>query len=346
MAAQDVFDDGGTWYANVSVLNRHTGKWTRSRPSTRVKVDNSSPKAHEASRQRALKVRQTLLAAATLAAAKSPADGRPEKTLAQAFAARAEVMRVRGAPKSSVQRTEDARRWLFEHFGKGALVSGPGGPGGLKKADLRRYADWRMRAGKAPGTIRRELVELCASCRAVDVEPPELPDLPGAVYRETFALKEDVLRICDELPPHRARAVMLAFQTGLRAGEVFRIRWLEPGYGGMPGPRGGLKTGPRVVPLSPVADQILRAGPIAPWGKRNRLRDLQAACRRAGVTVVNWNDLRAGTATALLRAGLAPAKIASLLGHKSLRMIERRYATLRNAGTLPSDVAVLSEGVD
>lgn len=341
--AADVFDDGGTWYANLAVLSRHSGKWERTRPSTRVKVDNGSPKAYEASRQRALKVRQTLLAAATLAAAKAPAEPERVKTLAQAFAAREEAQRVREAPAKSRERTADAKRWLFEHFGKACVANA------LKKADLRRYADWRMRSGRASSTVRRELVELGAACREVGVEPPEFPDLPPPVYRETFALKEDVLRICDELPAHRARTVLLAFQTGLRFGELFRIRWLEPGFGGLTrlagGKRDGLKTGPRVIPLSPLADAILRAGPVAPWGKRNALRDLQAACRRAGVSVINWNDLRAGTATALLRAGLAPAKIASLLGHKSLRMIEQRYATLRNAGTTPADVAVLSEGI-
>jgi integrase len=60
----------------------------------------------------------------------------------------------------------------------------------------------------------------------------------------------------------------------------------------------------------------------------NVRRDLAAACKRAGIPVVTPNDLRRTYATWWWHHGVATADIASLLGHKDSRMVERVYGRM------------------
>lgn len=79
-------------------------------------------------------------------------------------------------------------------------------------------------------------------------------------------------------------------------------------------------------PLTPFRQLVAAALPylpLAPWGKV--LRDLEVPCRRAKVTCVSPNNLRSSQAAMLAKAGVAPDVIRRLLGHTSLRLVERVY---------------------
>lgn len=322
-----VYADGGVWYAEWYVLDPKNDAFARQRRSTRIKVDGTA-----SAKQRAKVIADGFEKAAPTARSKST------KTLTDAFEAREQALRVRQAAKKSIERFENARARIFDFFGRLSWA------GELTKYDLRRYADARMHAGITPDGVRRELIELRASCHEAGLARPDLPDLPAPVSREGFTTKVDVLRICDELPPHQAKIVLLVNQTGLRRNEVYRLKWLSPGQGRLIGKRDGLKTGHRTIPLTPIAEKILQTGPLRKWV--NALRGLKNAARRAGVGKVNWNDLRAGTATQLLQADVAPARIAALLGHTSLRMVEQRYARLKNLKVSVDDLKSLATDVD
>src|SRR6185312_12339689 len=137
---------------------------------------------------------------------------------------------------------------------------------------------------------------------------------------------EEVQKLCAKLPAERARVVRLIAQTGLRKSEVYKLVRIGPGLGRLMGDE-GLKTGARTMPLTAEAERVLLEGPLQAW--KNAGRDIVLAAKRAGLGRVTFNDLRAGVATQLLNANVPPARIAALLGHTSLRMIERRYAKLK-----------------
>jgi integrase len=71
-------------------------------------------------------------------------------------------------------------------------------------------------------------------------------------------------------------------------------------------------------------------GSFPKWGKQ-RMRDIAAACRRAGVPRVTPRDLRRSHGKALAAAGVAPHLIGRMLRHTDSRMAERTYAVPERA---------------
>ena len=91
----------------------------------------------------------------------------------------------------------------------------------------------------------------------------------------------------------------------------------------------------RTVPLSTTAVAVLRALPRALHGdlfpgvtteavKRSYMR----AIRRAGIEGLRFHDLRHEATTRLFEKGLNIMEVASITGHKDLRML-RRYTHLK-----------------
>jgi integrase len=327
---RDLYLDGDIYYCRVRGFDPKTGKRVAPRKSTGVHKDE--PNAE----QRALDIRTRMIVAADRNAGKT----QPSKTLAEAVEERREAMRVAGRSDGTKERFENCVVHLFARFGKTKAVDE------IDRAALRKYADGRLREA-ASDTVRRELADLRASIKEAGFVPPPMPDLPPPKYRDRWTSGVEVAKICDGLGPHRARIVQLINQTGCRKNEIYFLRRTAPGVGVIvkpkkPRPDGKrLKTGGRVIALTPLAEQLLAQGPIPSWN--NALRDLKAAAARAGLGKVTWNDLRAGTATQLMRAGIPLTKIAQQLGHKSVRMLEQKYAQTKNAGVSPTDLAALSQ---
>jgi integrase len=85
----------------------------------------------------------------------------------------------------------------------------------------------------------------------------------------------------------------------------------------------------RTVPILDVFEDLLREVrlPLEPWG--NVRRDLEVACRRAGVPRVTPRDLRRSCSRILRAAGVEPSLIAPMLGHKDERMVVRTYGRIQ-----------------
>jgi len=320
--------DNGIIYARVRTIDPRTGKRVAPRKSTGVHKDE--PNAMERALHKKLLMER--------AADRTAGQTQPSKTLDEAIEERREAMRVAGRATKTKERFEDCVRQFLPRFGKTKAADE------IDRAGLRKYADGRLREHASTETVRRELVELRACIREAGFNPPPMPDLPPPKYRDTWTSAETIARICDELPPHRARIVQLVNQTGCRKNEVYFLKRIGPGVGRIAKPKGerdGLKTGARTIALTPLAEKLLAQGPVPRW--INALRDLKAAAARAGLGKVNWNDVRSGTATQLMQAGVPLTKIAQQLGHKSVRMLEQRYAQTKNAGISASDLAALNE---
>lgn len=134
----------------------------------------------------------------------------------------------------------------------------------------------------------------------------------------------------------RNRAAMVAFivATGARWGEAVRAR-REDVSGDFVHLRGTKTKGAkRTVPIVPMTRTLLdfameHGGDgrlFDSWS--NPTRDLEVACRQAGIEKASANDLRRTVATWMRAAGVDISIIAAFLGHSTSRMVERVYGRL------------------
>ena len=130
--------------------------------------------------------------------------------------------------------------------------------------------------------------------------------------------------------------VQLALETAMRQGELIRLRWehidLSRRTAHLPDTKNGEA---RTVPLSTTAIRVLRALPRSLHGqvfpgitteaiKRAYIR----AVRRAGIENLRFHDLRHEATTRMFEKGLNIMEVATITGHKDLRML-RRYTHLK-----------------
>lgn len=218
----------------------------------------------------------------------------------------------------------------------------------LGPADFSRYRDERL--GKvSPGTVLRELGLLSSvlNCAIKDwgypIENP-IPSIrrPAAPEHRDRRLEEDeeerlltAARSGLSRAPQLADAIVLAIETGMRAGEIVSLTRSSVILGRHHIVLNQTKNGSRrLVPLSERAEEVLRRL-IMEQGDREKLftfhdtRGLSAAfrraCRRAGLDDLKFHDLRHEAASRLAMRIPSPATLAKILGWKTLQMAMRYY---------------------
>lgn len=201
-----------------------------------------------------------------------------------------------------------------------------------------------------PATLRKRLSTLRAALelqhrRRRIARLPAFPKVlvkrpPAVAILETHAQAQALF---DALPLHRAEWFWLALWTGQHASDVERMTWSDVSLQG-PGCSAATmlirnwknrrREGLRVLMPAPLAT-VLRAkwereaprmlDPIVrPWPSRKTT--LPAACRRAGVPIVNATALRHTCLSWVVRhIGITPAACA-FAGHSSPEQMARRYA--------------------
>lgn len=235
----------------------------------------------------------------------------------------------------------------------------------LTQADFEGYVRDRLaRHGStpppAPATVNRELGIMRAALRwaARRGEVQAIPHVqllrepPGRVRYLSEAEEVALLRAA---APRLRALLVLALQTGCRAGELLGLRWGDVDLQGgvvhversAPGGRAGTKGGGRRdVPLSEGARAALvtlrgMAGEVkgreldamlvvctADGGPyQNVQRDFGIVRRRAGLDNVRFHDCRHTVASRMAMGGIPLAVIRDLLGHSTIRVTER-YAHL------------------
>jgi integrase len=220
---------------------------------------------------------------------------------------------------------------------------------------LLKYRQHRADEGRSPSTANREL-SLLRNClrTAAHSTPPLLPltAIPrfpitneDGCARQGFL--EDVAfdRLIAELPGYLVPLTTVAYNTGIRKGELLKMGWDQVDLDGdvLLLYRGETKSGkPRTLPmLGDMRAVLLRAREDrdANFPDCDRLfhrlgepiKDFrgawESACERAGVADLNFHDLRRSGARNLSRAGIPETVIMKITGHRTRSMFDTYNVT-------------------
>lgn len=214
-----------------------------------------------------------------------------------------------------------------------------------------RYREALLSEGKAPGTVNSYLGAIRAMMhrakdwgylRDVPFRRGQLAKMPPPRVR--YLSPEEVRRLLEAANPRLRAIIQVALNTGMRAGEILRLRWSDVDLARRVLTINSTKTQHRhsvyindtllhVLQNLPRSDE--RVFPIKSF--RTAFR---GACRRAGLQDFHFHDLRHTFSSYLAMAGVPLRDIAEWLGHRTLRSV-MRYAHLA-----PSHLAVSGRKMD
>jgi integrase len=219
----------------------------------------------------------------------------------------------------------------------------------IKKSDVERFKRERSESltkyerKRSPATVNRELAILSAIL-TLAVDDELIPGNPCRRVkpfrmdntRNRYLSKDEEKRLLAALEGEEwLRAVIImAIHTGMRRGEIFKLKWFDVDFA-----RGVIhvrntKTGKdRVVPMSAAVRQMLEqqpktSGHVFPSPKTGgQLIDIKRrfdlARTVAKISDFRFHDLRHTAATRLADAGVNVIVIAEILGHGDIRTTKR-----------------------
>lgn len=187
----------------------------------------------------------------------------------------------------------------------------------------------------APATVNRRLAVLKAVAKFAHRKgwlPTNvsslMPMLPEYNARSVYLTRADIRRLLAALrhDPEARAFTALAVYTGMRKGELAKLR-AEQVHDGVIDLGTNTKTGqPRRIPIIPQAKPYLR---FVPFGRNVDSLDpvFRAARRKVGLDHVHFHDLRHTTASLLIQAEVDLFTMGRILGH-STPATTARYAHL------------------
>jgi integrase len=210
----------------------------------------------------------------------------------------------------------------------------------IRKADVQNYLTERSEKASA-GSVAKEfrtlshMLNLAVEWEIIPVNPakgvkaPKVP--PGRVR---YLNPPEVEAVLDACPAWLRPIVVLAVATGMRRGELLSLRVMDVDFAQkrvwLPQTKNG--TG-RAVYLNETARSALAPlvspsmvgtqrvfGAVSADYITQRFRD---ACRQAGILDFRFHDLRHTAASWLAMSGSDIHSVATLLGHRDLRMASR-----------------------
>ncbi len=169
----------------------------------------------------------------------------------------------------------------------------------------------------------------------------EVKLLPERNSRLRYLQPKEYKNLLAEVPDYLRPIVITAANTGMRRGEILSLRWPQIDLANRLITLTNTKNGDiRVIPLNTTMVGILRdlmrerarRGYITPYVLINPLtgdrwedfgRAFESAVKRAGIRDFTFHDLRHTAASWLVMSGVDLSTVASILGHKDIRMTQR-----------------------
>ena len=219
----------------------------------------------------------------------------------------------------------------------------------LKRLDRAHVAEWRDRRLKAvsEASVRREwniLSHVCAVAvrewRLLQVNPfRELPRPKGAPPRTRIVTEAELAKLLAAASPNMARIIRFALETGMRAGEIAKLKPedIRGAVATLEDTKNGTR---REVPLSKLALEQINAGWSGLKGPGDEERTpclplfglttgsisalFARLCAECKITGLTFHDLRRSAIVRLAKK-LPPMELAKMVGHKDLKMTLNVY---------------------
>jgi integrase len=191
-------------------------------------------------------------------------------------------------------------------------------------------------------TLSSSLTYGCRQLRWLDENPCfNLIKLKEAKGRDRILSEEEAMRLlnaCRESrSPYLFCIVLMAITTGMRQGEILKLKWDEIDLENQLAHLRETKNGrPRSVPLvdeivaelkrlyeSRMPNKPLIFASKTAFGQIEIKKVWQEALRSAGIENLRFHDIRHSFATLAARQGASNLELATAMGHRTLQMLQR-----------------------
>jgi integrase len=222
----------------------------------------------------------------------------------------------------------------------------PEEPKPLTEEELRRRRSTTnrvMRRVKAALNLAANTGRVNANPMNWRIQPFENVDSARAEFL-TDDQQRDFVGACAQEPDFQ-NLVLAALQTGCRLSELARLRvrdfipsqqtiYVEKSKSGKPrhvflAEEAGQFFKRLTINRAPDATLLVRSDGTG-WSKDAVKKPMRRSCKRAGIRRLGFHQLRHSFATRLLVAGVSMKIVAQLLGHSSVRMLEKHYGHLQD----------------
>ena len=231
----------------------------------------------------------------------------------------------------------------------------------LTRSDIRSYATYRLSQGVANSTVNRELRTFSSALNFYKLE--HMLDFVNPVMGISLAIPDPIIRYatpCEAKAlhsaskdyartPHLPAFIRLAFNTGCRKNELFKLEIPRLDFRQRLIHLGSERTKSARRRFVPMNDDVIQTlDELIFWNKKhcpdspyvftgrdkqshivNLSKGFRGACQRAGIENFRIHDMRHTFASWLVQGGVSLYVVKDLLGHSSIAVTER-YAHLSN----------------
>lgn len=202
----------------------------------------------------------------------------------------------------------------------------------------------------SPSTVNREVAVL-RNMFNMGIQWGDFVDNPvkkGIMFNEKdfarnrFLTQEEATKLYNELNGHLKPIVIITLNTGMRLGEVLRLKWRDCNFADRKISLPKTKTGKKEKPMNQIVYDTLVAWPKHPTSDYVFCHPVDTphegfsgkpfgsvktawikALKRAGITNFRFHDLRHTFASYCVMSGVDMKTVSELLGHKTMVMTER-----------------------
>ena len=155
--------------------------------------------------------------------------------------------------------------------------------------------------------------------------------------RERILMEDEEERLLAVSPPHLKFMIIVGLQTGMRKGEVFKLKWQNVDFDRRQiSIKESKSNEERKIPINSVLFSLLDvlksqdvqceyvfANPATGMPYTDIKKSFCTACERAGIKDLRFHDLRHTFATRLVRRGVDLVIVKELMGHASIVTTQR-----------------------